>query len=402
MIRKCLRTITYLALGLLIPIGSVLEVEAQRRAGGSRGGGGRSAHSSSNVNRGGSARSGSTHRSASSTPSSSNRSARPSNQTRASNQPRAGRGSPGRTTGRAGGRRTSTRRTSASRSGRRHRNRRVHRSRRWRRSPWRYHRYWHHRRWYGGFWVGRFILRAATWTAIANSSSSTTYVVYGTSYVHYNPWYRPVMYEGEEGHVLTAPPVGHKADALPDGGETVTFEGQTYTYADWGFWQPSGGGFVVVEPPVGAEVRTIPDDAVAHDDEGEGTLYQFDRSYFSKSTNDAGQTVYVVEPQPPAEEIDSIPAGSPSFEADGETFYYVDFNLYVAFDENGATGYVNGEPEIGAQTDALPEGTTEIEYDGVTYHQFDMVFFEQVEDENGNPFYEVVDAPGDDEVTELG
>jgi len=226
-------------------------------------------------------------------------------------------------------------------------------------------------------------------------------VVYGTSYVHYNPWYRPVMYEGEEGHVLTAPPVGYQADALPEGGETVTFDGQTYTYADWGFWQPSGNGFVVVDPPVGAEVSKIPEDAVAHDDEGEETLYQFDRSYYSKATNDAGRTVYVVEPQPPSEEIDSIPAGSPSFEADGETYYYVDFNLYVAYDENGATGYVNGEPELGAQTDALPEGATEIEYDGVTYHQFDTVFFEQVEDENGKPFYEVVDSPGDDEVTEL-
>jgi len=31
-----------------------------------------------------------------------------------------------------------------------------------------------------------------------------------------------------------------------------------------------------------------------------------------------------------------------------------------------------------------------------------MVFFEQVEDENGNPFYELVDAPGNDKVTELG
>ena len=93
--------------------------------------------------------------------------------------------------------------------------------------------------------------------------------------------------------------------------------------------------------------------------------------------------------------------GSPSFEADGKTYFYVNSNLYVAYDENGATGYVNGEPEVGAQAEALPEGTTEIEYDGVTYHQFDMVFFEQVEVENGNPFYEVVDAPGDDELTEL-
>jgi hypothetical protein len=250
--------------------------------------------------------------------------------------------------------------------------------------------------------VGRFIFRTAAFVAIANSSSSTTYVVHGTTYVHYNPWYRPVMFEGEEGHVLTSPPVGYRTDSLPAGGETVTFEGQTYTYADWGFWQPSGdGGYVVVDPPVGAQVSSIPEEAVAHEDEGEAALYQFDQSYFTKSTNDSGRTVYVVEPSPPAEELDSIPQGSINFAADGEVFYYVDFNLYVAYNENGQTGYVNGEPDIGAQVQALPEGSTEIEYEGMTYHQFDMVFFEEVQDENGASFYEVVDAPGDDEVTEL-
>ncbi len=277
----------------------------------------------------------------------------------------------------------------------------MHHSYRWRRGVWGHHRYWHHRHWYGGFWVGRFILTTAMFVAIANSSSSTTVVVYGTTYVHYNPWYRPVMYEGEEGHVLTAPPVGYRTDTLPEGGETVTFEGQTYTYADWGFWQPDTDGHVVVNSPVGAQVSTIPDGAVAHDDEGEGTLYQFDRSYFTKTTNDAGKTVYVVEPPPPAEELESIPAGSPSFEADGETYYYVDFNLYVAYGENGSTGFINGEPDLGAQVSTLPEGSTEIKYEGVTYRQFDMVFFEQVQDENGAAFYEVVDAPGGDEVTEL-
>jgi translin len=136
-------------------------------------------------------------------------------------------------------------------------------------------------------------------------------------------------------------------------------------------------------------------------DEGEATLYQFDRSDFSKTTNDAGKTVYVVQPQPPAEELESIPAGSPSFVADGQTYYYVDFNLYVAYAENGDTGFINGEPDLGAQVDKLPEGSTEIEYEGKTYHQFDMVFFEQVRDEAGAAFYEVVDAPGGDEVTVL-
>jgi hypothetical protein len=96
-----------------------------------------------------------------------------------------------------------------------------------------------------------------------------------------------------------------------------------------------------------------------------------------------------------------MPSDAVTFVADGETYYYVNFNLYVEYEENSHTGYVNGEPEIGAQLDALPEATTTIEEDGRTYYQFDMVFFEEVEDENGNPFYEVVDNPDGSEVVEL-
>ena len=147
-------------------------------------------------------------------------------------------------------------------------------------------------------------------------------------------------------------------------------------------------------------MSSIPEEAVAQE-EGDVTLYQFDRMFFTKTTNDAGREVYLVEPAPPEEELDAIPAGSPSFVADGETFYYVNFNLYVEFEENGESGYVNGEPEIGAQLDKLPEGTTTIEEDGRTYYQFDMVFFEEVEDENGNSFYEVVDSPDGSEAVEL-
>ena len=92
---------------------------------------------------------------------------------------------------------------------------------------------------------------------------------------------------------------------------------------------------------------------------------------------------------------------SVSFEADGETFYYVDFNLYVAFDEDGQTGHVNGEPEVGAQVDTLPDEVTTVEEDGVTYYQFDSVFFEEVEGEDEKTFYEVVGSPdGSDEEVE--
>jgi hypothetical protein len=249
--------------------------------------------------------------------------------------------------------------------------------------------------------VGRVLITTAAFIAIANSSNSTTYVVYGTTYVRVNPWYRKALYEGEEVYVLTTAPVGWETETLPNGAETIEVDGATHYWADWSFFQTAtGGGYVVVEPPAGAEVSAIPEEAVAHE-EGDVTLYQFDSLYFTKTTNDAGQEVYLVEPQPPDEELDEIPEGSPSFVADGETYYYVNFNLYVEFEENGQTGYVNGEPEIGAQLDELPEGVTTIEEEGRTYYQFDMVFFEEVEDENGNPFYEVVDSPDGSDVVEL-
>ena len=36
---------------------------------------------------------------------------------------------------------------------------------------------------------------------------------------------------------------------------------------------------------------------------------------------------------------------------------------------------------------------TTVEEGGVTYYQFDTVFFEEVEDEGGQTFYEVVGSP---------
>ncbi len=226
-------------------------------------------------------------------------------------------------------------------------------------------------------------------------------MVHSTTYYYYNPWYKKVLYDGEEVYVLTSAPVGYETDALPEGAETVQVEGATYYWAEWSFYQAApGGGYIVVAPPAGAEVTAIPEEAVEHD-EGEDTLYQFDELYFSRTTSDAGGQVYVVEPQPPEEEIDEIPSDAVSFVADGETFYYVNFNLYVEFEENGQTGYVNGEPEIGAQLDALPEGIETIEEEGETFYQFDMVFFEEVEDDNGDVFYEVVDSPDGADVVEL-
>ncbi len=350
--------------------------------------GGRSAKQSSDVKRSGTARSGTTGRKTAP------RSTSPSTPQRSPS-----RSTPQRSPSHATGRRTSPRRTSTARKPTRQRTRRVHRSRRYRRGRWRHHRYWQHRRWYRGFWVGRVLITTAAFVVIANSS--TTVVVHSTTFYYYNPWYRRALYDGEEVYVLTSAPIGYEADQLPDGAETIQVEGTTYYYADWSFYQDApGGGYVVVEPPAGAEVSAIPEEAIAHE-EGEVPLYQFDETYFTKDTNDAGREVYRVEPQPPEEELDAIPDGSVSFVADGETYYYVNQSLYVEYEEDGKTGFVNGEPEIGAQLDALPEGTTAIEEDGFTFYQFDMVFFEEVEDENGQPFYEVIDSPDGSESVEL-
>jgi hypothetical protein len=149
----------------------------------------------------------------------------------------------------------------------------------------------------------------------------------------------------------------------------------------------------VVDSPVGAEVSRIPEDATTIEDESDVALYVYDRAYFSKQTGEGGKTVYRVEPQPPQEEVDEIPYDAVTFIADGEMFYYFNYNLYVESQENGKTIFVNGEPEIGAQLDNLPEGCTTIDENNRTYYQFDMVFFEEVEDEDGAVFYEVVGSP---------
>ena len=84
--------------------------------------------------------------------------------------------------------------------------------------------------------------------------------------------------------------------------------------------------------------------------------------------------------------------------ADGETYYYVNYSFYVQYEENGKTGYVNGEPEIGAQVTTLPDEVTTVEEGGVTYYQFDSVFFEEVEGDDGSTFFEVVGSPDESDV----
>ena len=137
---------------------------------------------------------------------------------------------------------------------------------------------------------------------MAIASSSTTVVVSSTTYYHYNPWYRPVLHDGEEGHVLTTAPLGWETEELPAGVEQVTVDGESFQYHEGAFYQPQGGGFVVVEAPVGAEVSALPDGAESHD-EGDRTLYQFDKILFTQDTNGAGRTIYRVEPLPPEEEL---------------------------------------------------------------------------------------------------
>ncbi|MCZ6600506.1 MAG: DUF6515 family protein [Acidobacteria bacterium] len=293
-----------------------------------------------------------------------------------------------------------SRRNSPSRRHRsRHRSRRVHRSRRYRHGRWGHHVFWHPRRFYWGRWVGIVFITVVAFAAI--SASATTYTYSSVTYYHVNPWYRKVLREGEEGYVLSTAPVGHREDQLPEGAETVELDGRTYYYKEGSFWQEAaGGGYVVVKAPAGAEVSSLPAEA-APETEGDVTVYQYDDLFLTKDTDSSGRTIYRVEPQPPEEEIDSIPDGSPSFVADGETYHYVNFSFYVEFEENGKKGFVNGEPEIGAQTDKLPAGVTTVEEGGKSYYQFDTVFFEEVEDDKGKIFYEVVGSPdGSDEVIE--
>jgi len=258
-----------------------------------------------------------------------------------------------------------------------------------------------HRSYYRGWWVARALIRTTAFIVILNSSQTTTHTVTSVTYYHYNPWYRRVMYEGELVYIQTPAPVGLETEKPPDGAEILDFQETTYYYHEAAFYKEApGGGYIVVEPPVGAEVSSIPEEAVP-DEDADSILYIFDNAYFTKGVNDSGREMYRVEPKPPEEEMKQMPSDAVTLVADGETYYYVNYNFYVEYEEDGKTGFVNGEPEFGAQVDALPEGVATIEENGRTYYQFDTVFFEEVEDENGNPFYEVVGSPDGSEAIEL-
>ncbi len=220
--------------------------------------------------------------------------------------------------------------------------------------------------------MGRAIIRTTAFVLIATAPKTTTYTVSSTTYYHQNPWYRRVLYEGEEAGVPTAAPVSFETDELHPGAEIVEFQGTTYYYHEAAFYkEASGGGYIVVEAPVGAEVSSIPENAVP-DEESESGLFIFDNAYFTRDINDSGQQIYRVEPQPPAEELDQMPSDAATFVADGETFYYVNYSFYVEYEE-----------------------------DGKTYYQFDTVFFEEVEDESGVAFYEVIGSPDGAEAVEV-
>ncbi len=65
-----------------------------------------------------------------------------------------------------------------------------------------------------------------------------------------------------------------------------------------------------------------------------------------------------------------------------------------------ASGALSAGSTLGNGTITGGNSTT-VEEGGVTYYQFDSVFFEQVEDDNGGIFYEVVGSPdGSDQEVE--
>ena len=74
---------------------------------------------------------------------------------------------------------------------------------------------------------------------------------------------------------------------------------------------------------------------------------------------------------------------------DGRSVITVEFT--TSRDIDGAANDIRDR--VAAVIDELPDEVTTVEEGGVTYYQFDSVFFEQVEDDEGDTFYEVVGSP---------
>ena len=274
--------------------------------------------------------------------------------------------------------------------------RRTTRRGRYRRGRWRHHRFWRPGRWYRGYWWG---LRFVTW-AVWVTWTPRTYVVYGSTYYYYNGvWYTRAVHEEETVYVITYAPEGHEVDSLSEDAEVIEVDGQTYYLSEHTFYQKiqrdGEDVYVVVDPPAGAQVASIPEDVVEHE-EGDVTVYQYDETFYTRETDEEGNQHYEVQPRPPEEELDELPADAVSFVVDEETYYYADRGLYVAA-EGG--GYVMSEPALGGVAPQLPDGATVINEAGETYFQLDTVFFREVESGSGTG-YEVAPAPDGSETLE--
>jgi hypothetical protein len=227
-----------------------------------------------------------------------------------------------------------------------------------------------------------------------------TYVVYGSTYYYYDGvWYTRGVQEEETVYVITSAPEGYEVESLPEDAEVIEVEGQTYYLSENTFYQKiqrdGEDVYVVVDPPAGAQVTSIPENVVEHE-EGDVKVYQYDETFYTQETDEEGVQHYEVQPRPPEEELDELPADAVSFVVDEETYYYAARGLYVAA-EGG--GYVLSEPALGGVAPQLPDGATVINEGDEMYFQLDTVFFKEVESESGTT-YEVVPAPDGSEIVE--
>ncbi|NME67508.1 DUF6515 family protein [Flammeovirga aprica] len=107
-----------------------------------------------------------------------------------------------------------------------------------------------------------------------------------------------VWYRSNGRNWVVAPPVyGFRVNTLPVGYQRINVRNKAYYYYYGTYYQKRNNGYVVVEGPKDAQVDSIPKGYTTVTVNGE-EFYELDGEYYMASTNDKGEEVLVVVPEP--------------------------------------------------------------------------------------------------------
>jgi hypothetical protein len=138
---------------------------------------------------------------------------------------------------------------------------------------------------YGAFWhpYGFFVASLATTAVLVSLANQNYYYNQGIYYT-----------QASGGYTVVAPPVNITVINLPQGLETIPYNGSTYYYFSGTFYSKSSNGYTVIKAPVGAVITNLPDGGKQEQVDGQNYVV-YNNTYFLPIVQNGNNVYQVVE-----------------------------------------------------------------------------------------------------------